>query len=275
MHDPKMPYRHPHAGPDRRRRAARPPRPPVQDLHDRGRRPGRLHRLVVRLQRTGPPQRLSVVMGFVLILGVAFLKAFLVGFYFMHLKWDWRMLLLHHRAGLHPRRDDGHHPHARLRDRAGPRRRRGHRHRQGAAVRSRPPSRVRGARRHHRRSRSGIAGPPSVARLPRDAFVTHRRLAVLALAALLAFLPPVRATDRPDYPVSDFSLTERRRPDGDEGRPPRQGLDRLVRPRPLPRRQVPAGHADDGAAPGGLRVPEGSSSSSPSPSIPTATRPTN
>ena len=35
---------------------------------------------------------LSVVMGFVLILGVAFLKAFLVGFYFMHLKWDWRML---------------------------------------------------------------------------------------------------------------------------------------------------------------------------------------
>ena len=30
-------------------------------------------------------------MGFVLILGVAFLKAFLVGFYFMHLKWDWRL----------------------------------------------------------------------------------------------------------------------------------------------------------------------------------------
>ena len=35
---------------------------------------------------------LSVVMGFVLILGVAVLKAFLVGFYFMHLKWDWRLL---------------------------------------------------------------------------------------------------------------------------------------------------------------------------------------
>jgi cytochrome c oxidase subunit 4 len=35
---------------------------------------------------------LSVVMGFVLILGVAFIKAFLVGFYFMHLKWDWRLL---------------------------------------------------------------------------------------------------------------------------------------------------------------------------------------
>ena len=35
---------------------------------------------------------LTVVMGFVLILGVAVLKAFLVGFYFMHLKWDWRLL---------------------------------------------------------------------------------------------------------------------------------------------------------------------------------------
>ena len=31
-------------------------------------------------------------MGFVLILGVAVVKAFLVGFYFMHLKWDWRLL---------------------------------------------------------------------------------------------------------------------------------------------------------------------------------------
>jgi cytochrome c oxidase subunit IV len=35
---------------------------------------------------------LTAVMGFVLILGVAVLKAFLVGFYFMHLKWDWRLL---------------------------------------------------------------------------------------------------------------------------------------------------------------------------------------
>ena len=35
---------------------------------------------------------ITAVMGFVLILGVAFLKAFLVGFYFMHLKWDWRLL---------------------------------------------------------------------------------------------------------------------------------------------------------------------------------------
>ena len=35
---------------------------------------------------------LSLAMGFVLILGVALLKAFLVGFYFMHLKWDWRLL---------------------------------------------------------------------------------------------------------------------------------------------------------------------------------------
>ena len=35
---------------------------------------------------------LTVVTGFILILGVATLKAFLVGFYFMHLKWDWRLL---------------------------------------------------------------------------------------------------------------------------------------------------------------------------------------
>ena len=35
---------------------------------------------------------LSVVMGFVLILGVAVIKACLVGYYFMHLKWDWRLL---------------------------------------------------------------------------------------------------------------------------------------------------------------------------------------
>ena len=36
--------------------------------------------------------KLSVVTGFVLILGVAFIKACLVGYYFMHLKWDWRLL---------------------------------------------------------------------------------------------------------------------------------------------------------------------------------------
>ena len=35
---------------------------------------------------------LSVVMGFVFILGVAILKSCLVGYYFMHLKWDWRLL---------------------------------------------------------------------------------------------------------------------------------------------------------------------------------------
>lgn len=35
---------------------------------------------------------LTVVMGFLLILGVAIIKATLVGLYFMHLKWDWRML---------------------------------------------------------------------------------------------------------------------------------------------------------------------------------------
>jgi cytochrome c oxidase subunit IV len=35
---------------------------------------------------------LSHVMGFVLILGVAIIKAVLVGMIFMHLKWDWPML---------------------------------------------------------------------------------------------------------------------------------------------------------------------------------------
>lgn len=32
------------------------------------------------------------VVAFILILGVAIIKAVLVGTYFMHLKWDWRML---------------------------------------------------------------------------------------------------------------------------------------------------------------------------------------
>src|SRR3954468_22919579 len=40
----------------------------------------------------GRHNMLGVVAGFLLILGVAVLKAFLVGFYFMHLKWDWRLL---------------------------------------------------------------------------------------------------------------------------------------------------------------------------------------
>ena len=35
---------------------------------------------------------LGVVTGFLLILAVATLKACLVGYYFMHLKWDWRLL---------------------------------------------------------------------------------------------------------------------------------------------------------------------------------------
>lgn len=35
---------------------------------------------------------LTAVMGFVLILGVAIIKAVLVGVYFMHLKWDWKKL---------------------------------------------------------------------------------------------------------------------------------------------------------------------------------------
>jgi cytochrome c oxidase subunit 4 len=35
---------------------------------------------------------LSVLMGFALILGVAVIKATLVGLYFMHLKWDWGRL---------------------------------------------------------------------------------------------------------------------------------------------------------------------------------------
>src|SRR3954468_392667 len=35
---------------------------------------------------------LTTTMGFVLILGVAVVKALLVGLYFMHLIWDWRTL---------------------------------------------------------------------------------------------------------------------------------------------------------------------------------------
>jgi len=37
---------------------------------------------------------LTHVMGFVLILGVAIIKATLVGIYFMHLKWDWKLLYI-------------------------------------------------------------------------------------------------------------------------------------------------------------------------------------
>src|SRR5919201_5155740 len=42
--------------------------------------------VVNRLVTSG---HLSALMGFALILGVAVVKATLVGLYFMHLKWDW------------------------------------------------------------------------------------------------------------------------------------------------------------------------------------------
>ena len=45
--------------------------------------------IVNYLVRTG---HLSTMMGFTLILGVAVVKAALVGLYFMHLKWDWGRL---------------------------------------------------------------------------------------------------------------------------------------------------------------------------------------
>jgi cytochrome c oxidase subunit IV len=37
-------------------------------------------------------EKLAVHMGFAIILGVAIVKATLVGAYFMHLKFDWRMI---------------------------------------------------------------------------------------------------------------------------------------------------------------------------------------
>ena len=37
-------------------------------------------------------QMLSVVLAFLAILSVAIIKATLVGMYFMHLKWDWKLL---------------------------------------------------------------------------------------------------------------------------------------------------------------------------------------
>jgi cytochrome c oxidase subunit 4 len=45
--------------------------------------------VVNRLVTSG---HLSTLMGFALILGVAVVKATLVGLYFMHLKWDWGRL---------------------------------------------------------------------------------------------------------------------------------------------------------------------------------------
>src|SRR5688500_4724636 len=37
-------------------------------------------------------QWIAVILSFVLILSVAIVKAVLVGLYFMHLKWDWKLL---------------------------------------------------------------------------------------------------------------------------------------------------------------------------------------